>query len=155
MAHSGEKINYYGSGLKMIANVFATLPAIDLLDDSFRDGIFSTAQVCYQAYSICPSFDGVNLPLLYVLPDKKEELSKTTLFISRNINKTVTIHFEIAVRNALLQLNEKIQTQCCFFHLGQNVWRLVHSAGKASDYNNNLWSAKNISEWCFPRISRR
>ena len=80
MAHSGEKFMYYNSGPqdeKRII-VFATLPAIDLLeqsDDCFCDGTFSTAtNVFYQVYTIHASVDGVNLPLVYaLLPDKKEE----------------------------------------------------------------------------------
>ena len=73
MAHSGEKFMYYDSGPqdeKRII-VFATLPAIDLLeesDDWFCDGTFSTApNVFYQVYTIHAVVDSVNLPLVYVL----------------------------------------------------------------------------------------
>ena len=132
MAHSGEKFMYYDSGPqdeKRII-VFATLPAIDLLEQSedwFCDGTFSTApNVFFQVYTIHALVDGVNLPLVYaLLPDKKEESYRKLLCsLPETSTKRVTIDFEIAVRNAFLQWNENIQIQFCFFHLGQNVWRL-------------------------------
>ena len=80
----------YGSGPQDEKRIiiFATLPAIDLLeqsDDWFCGGTFSTASnVFYQLYITHASVDGVNLPLLYAfLPHKKRrKLSKTAQFPS-------------------------------------------------------------------------
>ena len=138
MVHSGEKFMYYDSGPqdeKRII-VFATLPAIELLeqsDDWFCDETFSTApNVFYQVYTIHASVDGANLPLVDgLLPDKKEKSYRKLLCsLPETSTKRVTIDFEIAVRNAFLRWNENLQIQFCFFHLGQNVWRHVQAAGK-------------------------
>ena len=63
--------------------------------------------------------------------------------ITKSVNR-VTIDFEIVVRNAFLQWNENILIRLCFFHLGENVWRHVQSAGKVSEYNNNLEFREHI-----------
>ena len=152
MAHSGEKFMYFDSGpLDEKRNiVFATLPAIDLLeqsDDWFCDETFSIATIVfYQVYTIHASVDRVNLPLVHVLlPDNKEESYRKLLCsLPETSTKRVTIDFEIAVLNAFLQWNENIQIQFCFFHFGQNVWRHVQPAGKALEYNNNLEFREHI-----------
>ena len=89
MAHSDEKFMYYDSGPQDDERVivFATLPTIDLLEQSdnwFCDRTCSTApNVLNQVYTIHASVDGVNLPLVYaVLPDKKRrEPPKTTVHV--------------------------------------------------------------------------
>ena len=109
----------YGSGPQDEKRIiiFATLPAIDLLeqsDDWFCGGTFSTASnVFYQLYIINASVDGVNLPLVYAfLPDKKEESYQKLLSSLRQetATKGVTIEFRIAVWNAFFEQDGNFQT---------------------------------------------
>ena len=128
LCHTGETFLFHDSGVddEQRVIVFATLPALDLLeqaDDWFCDGTFSTApNVFYQVYTIHGTVEGYHIPLVYaLLPDKKEETYQKLFNLLPQGCKRITIDFEVAVRNALTKLSENNQIQFCFFHLGQNL----------------------------------
>ena len=69
-----------------------------------------------------------------LLPNKKQETC-SRLFKELNLNpSSVTIDFEIAVRNAFKQISTDVQLSFCYFHFCQSLLRHVQNQGKKLRY---------------------
>ena len=123
VTHGGEEFLHYDSGSHDPERllIFARPSNLGVLDFSERwycDGTFSTSpDVFYQVYTIHGEVSLTNtyiIPLVYaLLPNKKQE-TYSRLFKALILNaSSVTIDFEIAVRNALKQISTDVQISFC------------------------------------------
>ena len=140
ITHGGEEFLYYDSGSqdpeKLL--IYATPSYLGVLEDSERwycDGSFYTSRVVfYQVYTIHGEVALTNtyiIPLVYaLLPNKKQE-TYSRLFKALNLSaSSITIDFEIAVRNALKQISTDVQISFCYVHFCQSLLRHVQNQGK-------------------------
>lgn len=94
--------------------------------------------------------NGFNVPLVYMLAtDKQEATYKYLLTILKDIqpalNPTdVTLDFEKATMNAIVEEFPNAEIHGCNFHFGQNVWRHVQAVGLQTVYANDDDFAQNI-----------
>lgn len=144
--------------------IFSTEQNLRLLNQTdfwVMDGTFRCCPVLfYQMYTIhgrVGSKAGVHaiLPLVYGFMNKKTEncyfifleilkryvLNKFLIELKPQVILTV---FEKAAINASKRVFPDATHKCCLFHLLQNIWRHIESAGLAEKYINNSSFAHKI-----------
>ena len=138
--------------------VFSTRRNIELLCASptwFMDGTFKTAPTLFtQIFTILGlrrrnvvDGEGLAVPLVYALLTRKSTEQYTTVL--RVVQEAVDefnvtpcnparfmTDFEKAILNACTNVYPVVTISCCFFHLGQSVYRRVQMEGLAAAYNN-------------------
>ena len=137
IAHGGEEFLYYDSGSHDPERllILATPSNFGVLEDSERwycDGTFSTStNVFYEVYSIHGEDSLTNTyrgPLVYALLPNKKQGTNSRFFKALNLNpSSVTIDFEIAERNALMQSSTDLQIVFCYFPFCQSLLRHVQN----------------------------
>lgn len=93
--------------------------------------------------------DGVALPLVYGLLSSKETWQYAAVL--RSVQTAAREHlienfkpgkimgdFEKAIINACTEVFPEVPVTCCFFHLGQSVYRKIQSEGLQQAYNDPL-----------------
>ena len=91
--------------------------------------------VFYQVYTIHVVIENAVIPLVYaLLPNKTQNTYEKLFGCLEQFGKKVIIDFEAAVRNAITEMQPDTETQFCFFHLGQAVWRNVQKLGFTRKY---------------------
>ena len=143
ITHGGEEFLYYHSESHDSERplIFATPSNLRVLQDSERwycDGTFSTSpNVFYQIYTIHGEVSlakTYKIPMVHALPNKKQE-TYSRLFKALNLNpSSVTIDFEVAVRNALEQIYTVVQISFYYFHFCQSLLRHARNEGRKSRY---------------------
>ncbi len=136
----GQNFLYFDSGKSdERILVFATLPAIDLLNGRSTwhcDGTFSVSpDVFYQVYTIHGVIEDTLIPLVYALLSNKSQATYTKLFSCFDqVAEKLHLDFELAVRNAAKEISPNTSIHFCFFHLSQAVWRKVQNLGYQKVY---------------------
>lgn len=123
----------------------------------FVDGTFSCApSIFFQVFAILaavsqPAARGqvqtIGLPFVYALMETKQEGAYRIVFQiiiqrAREINLEIAMpaiimsDFELAIINAARHLIGVESVRCCFFHLGQSIYRQVQSRGLQIAYSN-------------------
>lgn len=126
----------------------------------FVDGTFSCApSIFFQLFAILggvhqPGTAGrqpqiIGLPFLYALLEDKTEASYTKVFEvlldrARQLEIQINVHhnlaimsdFEMAILNSAKNIVHEDSVRCCFFHLGQSVYRQVQNKGLQAQYTN-------------------
>ena len=125
----------------------------------FLDGTFKTAPhiftqifvimgtVSRPAATVGQPIEEVALPLVYgLLSNKTQAAYKIVLAAVRdeadrlgipNVTpQTIMTDFELAIINAAQEVFPTTSTKCCFFHLGQSLYRRVQSEGLQAQYND-------------------
>ena len=138
--------------------VFATRKNIELLCDSptwFLDSTFKTAPHLFaQVFTILglrkrtsATEEFIPIPLVYaLLSGKQQERHEEVLqAVVRAINqyglptcapRKLMMDFEIGIINACAKVFPTVPRACCFFHLGQIVYRRVQADGLQEQYND-------------------
>lgn len=138
--------------------VFSTRRNIELLCASptwFMDGTFKTAPTLFtQVFTILGlrrrnvvDGEGLAVPLVYALLTRKTTEQYTTVL--RVVQEAVDefnvapcnparfmTDFEKSILNACTAVYPTVTISCCFFHLGQSVYRRVQKEGLQEAYNN-------------------
>ena len=124
--------------------IFGTNRTMTLLQQSphwFMDGTFKIVpELFYQLYTVHALSSGDVIPCLYVLlPNKTNEtygrLFQAMLTILPGLQPTtVTMDFEIAAMTAVNETFPGVVKNGCFYHLSQNVYRKVQTAGLQERY---------------------
>ena len=143
---NGEIFLLHDSGNNDINRIliFGTDRTINLLLHSphwFMDGTFKIVpELFYQLYTVHALTGGNVIPCLYVLLPNKTQSTYRRLFHAMQTivpglqPNTVTIDFEIAAINAVNESFPGVVINGCFYHLAQNVYRKVQSAGLQERY---------------------
>ncbi len=147
--------------------MFGTASNLEMMrkaDDWFLDGTFSVCpSLFYQLYTFniikqgncfkinkikiklyeinCNYFLGQNLPMLYILLTKKDELTYNKAFEKiRSLvgcePKSLNVDFEKSALNSLFLNFPSSQLAGCYFHLTQNLFRQVQKCKLVKEYNN-------------------
>ena len=96
--------------------------------------------------------DGHLLPSLFVLlPNKTEATYRRMWEQIRTLSPLVQpremlLDFEKAAINSFEEVWPGALVRCCFFHLTQNVWRKMQTAGMQADYNHDEELAMRIRQ---------
>ena len=119
---------------------------LSLLEESqswYVDGTFKVVpEQFFQLYTIHAQKGGMIIPCVYALLTNKSELTYATLFtklldIRPELNPFfIMADFEKAAINAL-ESKFLIVVTGCFFHLSQNIYRKIQSAGFTNLYIEN------------------
>lgn len=148
ITNSGEQFLFHDSGpTKNRILIFATQRNLNILRDCkdwLADGTFKTSpSIFFQVFTIHGIFSNQPIPLIYALLPNK---SKTTYekFL-RAINekmpgiapRTLMSDFEIAFKIAFSDVYPSAVQSCCFFHLGQALWRKIQSCGLSNRYKTD------------------
>ena len=91
--------------------------------------------------------ESVALPFVYALLSSKETIQYRTVleaiptvsdevFIPNLTPKKIISDFEKAIINACTEVFPEAKITCCFFHLGQNIYRKIQAEGLQEAYNN-------------------
>ena len=126
--------------------VFATEDHVRKLAGSDKwcmDGTFAVAPLLFtQLYVIQGIVNGVFLPLVYALLQRRTQTTYETLF--RVLEQfgcdpsTVIMDFERSVEMAIFSVfGEHVNIQFCFYHLTQSIWRKIQSLGLTNRYEND------------------
>ncbi|KAK3908569.1 FLYWCH-type zinc finger-containing protein 1 [Frankliniella fusca] len=140
--------------------VFGTRRNLELLGKSgtwFVDGTFKTSpKIFVQVFTISALVkrqtasgreDSVCFPLVYALLSSKMEVQYSqvlqavkTAAREQRVGFTqpsrVMSDFEVAILNAVKTAFPDATVSCCFFHLGQSIYRKVQSSGLQAAYND-------------------
>lgn len=126
--------------------VFSTQDHLQRLascDTWCMDGTFAVAPHLFgQLYVIHGSVNGVFLPLVYALLQRKTQTTYETLL---NVldqagcdPSVIIIDFERSVENAITSIfGEHVNVQFCFYHLTQCIWRKIQLLGLTEMYVND------------------
>ena len=119
---------------------------LSLLEESqswYADGTFKVVpELFFQLYTIHAEKDSMIIPCVYALLTNKSELTYKKLFtklldIRPELNPfLVMVDFEKAAINALESIFLSVVSGC-FFHLSQNIYRKIQSAGFTNKYIEN------------------
>lgn len=138
--------------------VFATRRNIEMLCESsiwFLDGTFKVAPTIFaQVFTIIglrrrniDDGEGVPIPLVYaLLSGKSTDMYAEVLRVVRNAVEDFRIDpcvplkimsdFELGIINACAEVFPGVPVSCCFFHLGQSLYRRVQEEGLQVAYND-------------------
>ena len=128
--------------------VFSTNDSLKHLASSgtiFIDGTFSVCPTLFtQLLTVHGEVRGTILPLVFALLPGKEEAMYVTVLekLRRRCEEeriqwepgTIVSDFELAIINASRHVFPRSQIRCCFFHLGQSVYRHVQHEGLQGRY---------------------
>lgn len=139
-----------GDDRQIIFATDANLAIAARCDRWFVDGTFkSTPALFLQVYTLhAMPFDGVMIPLVYgLLPNKRastyrrffELLIRACSDRGHVLNvRTITMDFEISVREALSVVLPQVTVIGCHFHFCQCLNRKVQNLGMAREYQDNV-----------------
>ena len=143
----GDLFLLYDSGPAAAENrmiLFCTEVNLNLLDDSehwYTDGTFKTVpRLFLQLYTIAVKVNGYYLPLVYaLLPNKMQQTYERLLDILIQAKagikpESVTMDFEKGAMNAVQVKFPGCEVHGCYFHLSQNIFRHVQTAGLQERY---------------------
>ena len=120
----------------------------------YGDGKFKTVpRLFYQLYTISVKKNGYFLPLLYaLLPNKTQQAYERLLDVIIQAKdgiqpQTVMMDFEKGAMNAMQMKFPDCQMHGCYFHLSQNIFRHVQSAGLQERYTTNVAFALEVRKF--------
>ena len=150
----GENVDHASSRVL----VFATRRNIEILCESslwFLDGTFDVSpNIFVQVFTILglrrrnvEEGEGVAVPLVYaLLPGKAKEVYATVLRAVRTavedyhinicVPQRIVTDFELSIIRACEEVYPGVPVSCCFFHLGQSLYRRVQAEGLQGLYND-------------------
>ena len=123
--------------------IFSTPKMLSLLQESqswFADGTFKVVpKQFFQLYTIHAEKDSITIPCIYALLSNKTELAYRKLLLKLLELKPalnplcIMIDFEKAALNAFENTFLSVVSGC-FFHISQNIYRRIQSAGLVNQY---------------------
>ena len=135
-----------GSGDTNRMLIFCAPKMLSLLGESqswYADGTFKVVpEQFFQLYTIHAEKDSMIIPCVFALLTNKSELTYKKLFtklldIRPELNPfLIMVDFEKAAINALESTFLSVVSGC-FFHLSQNIYRKIQSAGFTNQYIEN------------------
>lgn len=135
--------------------VFGTRRNLELLSQSdtwFLDGTFKVSPTIFtQLFTVLGTHTRnqitVALPMVYALLSSKEENQYSSVLnaiveaaekyrITDCRPRKIMTDFEKAIINACKEVFPDVVLKCCFFHLGQSVYKRVQASGLQAAYND-------------------